>query len=117
MKKGILGALLVMAMILALGIAFAFAGTGGSVPATRGFTPNANSYVLVTKGTTSVSTTTAFAIRSMCTADCSYQLNGTGAKWLLKANTPDTIYVPASVKSLVFSVTSSAGTGIYTQRQ
>jgi hypothetical protein len=96
----------------------AFTGTRGGIPSTRAFTPKSNGYALVTKGTYPVSVNGVSAIRSLCTADCTYTFNGTGPSWLLKANTPDIpIYVPVGVKTIVFSVTSSAGTGIYTQAQ
>jgi hypothetical protein len=118
-KFSLFGLLLIVAVV-AVGFlcsALAFAGTAKNVPATRAFTPSAIGYVSVTKGSTTVDVSTATAIRYITSADCTYTFNGTGAPWQVKANAPETIYLPANVKSIVFSVTSSAGTGIRTQRQ
>ncbi len=119
MKKSAISTVILLAVtLIAAGAFCAFAGTSSAIPATRAFTPKANGYMKVTKGSSApVDVSKASAIRNLCTADCTYQLNGTGPAWLLKANAPETIYVPVGVRSIVFSVTSSAGTGIYTQTQ
>lgn len=87
--------------------------------AIQGFAPTAgNGYEAKTKGTTTIQVTDHAALRYLCTADCTYKLNNAGASWLVKANAPETIYIPKNVTSVVFNRTSSAtATGIYTQRQ
>lgn len=109
--------LFLVVALAAMGTLSAFAGTSAAIPATRAFTPKTNGYMIVTKGSAPVNVSNVHAIRNLCTADCTYTFNGTGSPWLLKANTPETIYVPVGIKSIVFSVTSSAGTGIYNQTQ
>ena len=116
MKKYAIIAVSLLALITA-GAYCALAGTSAAIPATRAFTPKANSYKLLTKGSTTVPVANVSAIRNICTADCTYTFNGTGAPWLLKANTYETIYLPVGTKSITFSVYSSAGTGIYNQTQ
>ena len=118
MKKGIsiFTLLLIIATLFMLTMS-AFAGTGGGITAARAFTPSTNSYTAVVAGSThfTVDVRNAAAIRNMGTVDCLYRFNGTGAPWLLKANTPETIFVPKTVTFLTFS--SSVGSGVYNQRQ
>lgn len=103
-------ALIIIAILLVALTVTAYAGVGGNITADRGFTPSVNSTIVVTKGSATVLTTTIAALRYQCSAACTYTFNGAGDSWAVAANTPEIIYVPSNVRSVVFTAPSSAGT-------